>query len=155
MIARDSQVDTFTRFVTDHESRLRQSLIAAFGGEIGRDAAAEALVYGWDNWDRIGRMENPSGYLFRVGLSRGRNALSKRPPLFDPVEPARIPDVEPRLPSALAELSERQRTVVLLIHSFQWTQSEVADLLGLSKTTVQNHLERGMSALRREIGDLP
>jgi RNA polymerase sigma factor (sigma-70 family) len=155
MIARDSQVDTFTRFVTDHESRLRQSLIAAFGGEIGRDAAAEALVYGWDNWDRIGRMENPSGYLFKVALSRGRNALSKRLPLFDPVEPARIPDVEPRLPAALAELSERQRTVVLLIHSFQWTQSEVADLLGLSKTTVQNHLERGMGALRREIGDLP
>jgi DNA-directed RNA polymerase specialized sigma24 family protein len=148
-------VDTFTRFVTDHESRLRQSLIAAFGGEIGRDAAAEALVYGWDNWDRIGRMENPSGYLFKVALSRGRNALSKRLPLFDPVEPARIPDVEPRLPAALAELSERQRTVVLLIHSFQWTQSEVADLLGLSKTTVQNHLERGMGALRREIGDLP
>jgi RNA polymerase sigma factor (sigma-70 family) len=155
MIVRDSQVDTFTRFVTDYESRLRQSLIAAFGGEIGREAAAEALVYGWDNWDRIGRMENPSGYLFKVGISRGRNALSKRPPLFDPIEPARIPDVEPRLPAALSCLSERQRTVVLLIHSFQWTQSEVADLLGLSKTTVQNHLERGMSALRREIGDLP
>jgi RNA polymerase sigma factor (sigma-70 family) len=155
MIARDSQVDTFTRFVTDHESRLRQSLIAAFGGEIGRDAAAEALVYGWDNWDRIGRMENPSGYLFKVALSRGRNALSKRRPLFDPVEPARIPDVEPRLPEALAGLSERQRTVVVLIHCFQWTQSEVAGFLSLSKTTVQKHLERGMSALRREIGDLP
>jgi DNA-directed RNA polymerase specialized sigma24 family protein len=100
-------------------------------------------------------MENPSGYLFKVGLSRGRNALSKRRPLFDPVEPARIPDVEPRLPGALAGVSERQRTVVVLIHCFQWTQSEVAGLLSLSKTTVQNHLERGMSALRREIGDLP
>ena len=155
MVARDSRVDTFTRFVEDYEPRLRQSLMAACGGEIGRDAAAEALVYGWDNWDRIGRMENPSGYLFKVGLSRGRNALSKRRPLFDPVEPARIPDVEPRLPEALAGLSERQRTVVVLIHCFQWTQSEVAGLLSLSKTTVQNHLERGMSALRREIGDLP
>ena len=39
--------------------------MAACGGEIGRDAAAEALVYGWDNWDRIGRMENPSGYCSR------------------------------------------------------------------------------------------
>ena len=153
MVAHDSRVDAFTRFVMDRESRLRESLIAVFGGEIGRDAAAEALEYGWDNWDRIGRMENPSGYLFKVGLSRGRNVLSKRRPLFDPVEPARIPDVEPRLPEALSSLSERQRTVVLLIHSFQWTQSEVADLLGLSKSTVQNHLERGMGALRREIGD--
>jgi DNA-directed RNA polymerase specialized sigma24 family protein len=153
MVAHDSQVDEFTRFVTDRESRLRESLIAAFGGEIGRDAAAEALVYGWDNWDRIGLMENPSGYLFKVGLSRGRSALSKRRPVFDSVEPGRIPDVEPRLPEALSSLSERQRTVVLLIHSFQWTQSEVAALLGLSKSTIQNHLERGMAALRREIGD--
>jgi RNA polymerase sigma factor (sigma-70 family) len=63
-----------------------------------------------------------------------------------------MPDVEPRLPEALAALSERQRTVVVLIHCFQWTQSEVAELLGLSKTTVQNHLERGMDGLRREIG---
>lgn len=155
MFARDSQVDAFTRFVTDHESRLRESLIAACGGAVGRDAAAEALAYGWDNWDRISRMENPVGYLFKVGLSRGRDAMSKRPPVFDPVEPARIPDVEPRLPEALAGLSERQRTVVFLVHCSQWTQSEVADLLGLSKTTVQNHLERGMGALRREIGASP
>ena len=153
MVARDSKVDAFTRFVNDHEARLRESLIAACGGQVGRDAAADALIYGWDNWDRICRMENPVGYLFKVGMSRGRNALSKRRPVFDPVEPARIPDVEPRLPKALAGLTERQRTVVLLIHCFQWTQSEVAELLGLSKTTVQNHLERGMAGLRREIGD--
>jgi RNA polymerase sigma-70 factor (ECF subfamily) len=152
MVARDSKVDEFTKFVTEHESRLRESLIAACGGEVGRDAAAEALVYGWERWDRVCGMENPVGYLYKVGLSRGRKALSKRRPIFDPVETARIPDVEPRLPEALAGLSERQRTVVVLIHCFQWTQTEVGELLGLSKTTVQNHLERGMSGLRREIG---
>ena len=152
MAARDSKVDEFTKFVTEHESRLRESLIAACGGEVGRDAAAEALVYGWERWDRVCGMENPVGYLYKVGLSRGRKALSKRRPIFDPVETARIPDVEPRLPEALAGLSERQRTVVVLIHCFQWTQTEVGELLGLSKTTVQNHLERGMSGLRREIG---
>ena len=78
--------------------------------------------------------------------------MSKRRPVFDAVQTVRIPEVEPRLPGALAGLSERQRTVVLLIHCFQWTQSEVGDLLDLSKTTVQNHLERGMGRLRREIG---
>ncbi len=152
MVARDSKVDEFTEFVIEHESRLRESLIAACGGEVGRDAAAEALVYGWERWDRVCGMENPVGYLYKVGLSRGRRALWKRRPIFDPVETARIPDVEPRVPEALAGLSERQQTVVILIHCFQWTQSEVGDLLGLSKTTVQNHLERGMSGLRREIG---
>lgn len=152
MVVHVSGVDEFTAFVIEHESRLREALIAACGGEIGRDAAAEALVYGWDHWDRVGAMENPVGYLYRVGISRARKALSRRRPLFDPVEPTRIPDVEPRLPDALAALSERQRTVVVLIHCFQWTQSEVGEVLNLSKTTVQNHLERGMDSLRREIG---
>jgi len=152
MVAHDSKVDEFTEFVTEHESRLRESLIAACGGEVGRDAAADALIYGWEHWDRISAMKNSVGYLYKVGLSQGRRGLSKRRPVFDPVEIVRIPDVEPKLPGALAGLSERQRTVVVLVHCFQWTQSEVGELLDLSKTTVQNHLERGMDGLRREIG---
>jgi RNA polymerase sigma factor (sigma-70 family) len=153
MVVHDARVDQFTDFVTAHEARLRESLIAVCGGDVGRDATAEALIYGWDNWSRIRGMENPFGYLYTVGVSRGRNMLSKRRPVFDPVEPSRIPEVEPQLPMALAGLTERQRTVVVLIHCFQWTQSEVGDLLGVSKTTVQNHLERAMNGLRRDIGD--
>jgi len=61
--------------------------------------------------------------------------------------------VEPGLPGALAALTQRQRSVVVLVHCFEWTLTEVADLLGLSKTTVQNHLERGMASLRRTIGE--
>lgn len=152
MVAHDSRVREFTDFVTECESRLRESLIAALGGEAGRDAAAEALLFGWERWDRIKGMENPVGYLYRVGLSRGRRVFSRKRPVFDSVDVARIPDVEPRLPVALAALSSRQRTVVVLVHCFQWSQSEVGEVLGLSKTTVQNHLERGMNRLRREIG---
>jgi RNA polymerase sigma factor (sigma-70 family) len=153
MVVDVSTVEQFTKFVTVYESRLRDSLIGAFGGEVGRDAAADALVYGWEHWDRVAGMDNPVGYLYTVGLSRGRKSLSKRRLVFDAVETARIPEVEPRLGDALASLTERQRTVVVLVHCFQWTQSEVGELLSLSKTTIQNHLERGMAALRRTIGD--
>lgn len=153
MVVSDSKVGAFAQFVTEYELMLRESLIAACGGEVGRDAAAEALVNGWENWDRVGGMKNPVGHLFKVGLSRGRNVFSRRHPTFDPVETAWIPQVEPQIPEALAGLSERQRTVVVLIHCFQWTQSEVAGLLDVSKATVQRHLDRGMDGLRREIGN--
>lgn len=152
MVAHDSRVDDFTEFVAAFESRLRESLTAAFGGELGRESAADALVYGWEHWSRVSRMDNPVGYLYKVGLSRGRRAFSRRRPVFDRVDPVRLPDVEPGLAGALAALSERQRTVVVLVHCFQWSHSEVGDVLGLSKTTVQNHLERGMKRLRRELG---
>lgn len=152
MVAQSSRVQTFAEFVTAHEPKLRDSLMATFGGEEGRDAAAEALEYGWVNWDRVSEMENPVGYLYKVGRSRGRRAVGRRRAVFDRVDIAVMPEVEPKLPDALAALSDRQRSVVVLVHCYQWSQSEVGELLGLSRTSVQNHLERGMSSLRRKIG---
>jgi hypothetical protein len=62
MVAQVSRADTFTAFVASHEVRLRQSLMAACGGEIGSDAAAEALEYAWANWERVRDMiRSPDG----------------------------------------------------------------------------------------------
>ncbi len=62
--------------------------------------------------------------------------------------PREEPWVEPALPSILADLPERQRVAVVLVHGLEWTQQEVADLIGVSRTTVERHLERGMRKLR-------
>jgi DNA-directed RNA polymerase specialized sigma24 family protein len=60
--------------------------------------------------------------------------------------------VEPGLARAVAELSERQRLAVLLVHSAGWTLAEVAQLTGVSTSTVQRHVDRGLAKLRRRIG---
>jgi len=152
MIPLESRVDSFSDFFREHQVRLRQSLSATLGSDVGKDAAAEALTYGWEHWNRVRGMENPVGYLYKVGRDKGRRMLARRPPVLLPVRSSEMPMVEPALPKALADLSERQRTTVMLVHSFQWTLSEVADVLGLSKSSVRNHLERGMNSLRRDIG---
>jgi RNA polymerase sigma factor (sigma-70 family) len=56
----------------------------------------------------------------------------------------------------LAELPERQRTAVLLIHGFGWTYAEVAEFLGVAVGTVQTHVERAMAKLRSvlEVADV-
>lgn len=72
MLADQARVDSFTEFVAEVEPRLRRALTANFGPQGGRDAAAEALVYAWRHWDRVKSMENPAGYLYRVGRDRGR-----------------------------------------------------------------------------------
>ena len=74
-------------------------------------------------------------------------------PVLPEVSAARLPHVEPGLPKALQRLSEKQRTVVWLVHGLEWRQKEVADLLGVSEDTVRTHLSRGMEKLRRMIGD--
>jgi DNA-directed RNA polymerase specialized sigma24 family protein len=151
MVTQKPDVDSFTEFANANEARLRHALIASCGGEVGREVAVEALAYGWEHWERVRKMDNPVGYLYVVGRNLSRR---RRPsgPRFSEVPVDAIPDVEPGLPRALDSLSTRQRTVVVLVHCFQWTLSEVAGLMGISKTTVQNHLERGMTSLRRQIG---
>ena len=71
LLADQARVDSFTEFVAEVEPRLRRALTATFGIEAGRDAAAEALVYAWRHWDRVKSLENPAGYLYRVGRDRG------------------------------------------------------------------------------------
>ncbi len=141
---------TYAEFHARAEPQLRRSLIARYGGEVGREAAAEALAYGWEHWDRIRSMKNPLGYLYRVGQSKSRRFWPRRASL--PADPEqREPWVEPGLPPALNKLSARQRQVVVLVHGFEYTHQEVADLLGLSRSSIQNHVERGLARLRAEL----
>jgi DNA-directed RNA polymerase specialized sigma24 family protein len=137
-------------FFREAEPRLRHALVASCGPDVGREAAADALAYGWEHWDRVGAMENPAGYLYRVG----RNAARQRRRRVAPEQPSVPiePWVEPALDGALGRLTVRQRTAVLLLHTFDWTHAEVADLLGVSVPTVQKHAARGLVKLRRALG---
>jgi len=138
----------FADFVATHEEHLRRAFVAAYGGDRGREATAEALAYAWENWTRVAQMTNAPGYLYRVGQSRTRHkrlAVSFAPP------PHGESIFEPKLIPALKELTVNQRTAVVLVHGYGWTLREVGELTGVKVTTVQNHLNRGLAKLRREL----
>jgi DNA-directed RNA polymerase specialized sigma24 family protein len=147
-----TRVDGFREFVEAHERKLRHALTAALGYDFGKDAAAEALAYGWEHWERVRDMENPIGYLYVVGRAKGRRMSRFGPITYPPVTEERTPWCEPGLPAALAGLPEKQRIVVLLVYGYDWRLSEVAQTLGVSKSTVQTHADRAMSHLRRKLG---
>ncbi len=151
MVDRQTLTDSFTEFVSEAEPRLRHALCAAFGGDVGRESAAEALAYGWEHWDRIRTMPNPAGYLWGVGRNHARRMRRPRPIFPEPLSDS-TPWFEPGLPAAMAALSEKQRVAVMLVYGLGWTYSEVADLLGVSKSTVQTQVERGLVKLRQRIG---
>lgn len=139
--------EAFSEFVKMVEPRLLRALVATTGREVGREATADALVYAWTHWDRVGVMDNAAGYLYRVGRSCAKKYRNREVVL--PVETGNPePWIEPRLGEAFQGLSERQRTAVLLIEGYDWTYQEVADLMGLSRSSVQRHVERGMTKLR-------
>ncbi len=143
--------ERFTTFVDDVGGRLRRAFISMYGPEVGSDVTADALAYAWEHWSRLEGMDNPAGYLFRVGQSRARG-YRHRPLALPPAPEAAAPWFEPGLPAALSRLSERQRLAVLLCEGFGWTRQEVADLTGVNAATVQRHIDRGMAKMRRAMG---
>ncbi len=136
----------FEALIERVEPLLRRALSAKYGSERGSEAVAEACAWAWEHRGRLDGIANPAAYLYRVGVSRTR----KRKVGFLPAPPSWSAEryVEPGLPDALRALSPRQRVTVVLIYGFECSFAEVADLLGISKSAVQRHAERGMSSLR-------
>ena len=160
------ELSDFDAFVLATEPRLRRALVAAYGYEDGREAAAEALAYAWQHWPRVSGMPNAPGYLYRVArssISQGRRSGRQAPPELSLPPDLQLVDrrladehqFEPGLPAALAALTERQRIAVVLVHGFGYTLREVADLTGTKITTVQTHLDRGLRRLRDRLGVAP
>lgn len=137
-------------FLVEAKGRLARAFVAAYGPDRGEEALAEAMAYAWVHRDRLVRMSNPVGYLYRVGQSRTRGRRLDR--AFPPPADVGLPEIEPKLVAAVGALSERQRVCTLLVHAFEWTQAEVADLLGISPSSVHRHIERGLRALRITMG---
>jgi RNA polymerase sigma-70 factor (ECF subfamily) len=142
----ERNLESFTSFFTSVEPKLRHALIAAWGLEIGEDATADALTYAWEHWTKVEKMDNPAGYLYRVGRSSAKR-YQRHPIGMDRPE-AIPPRYEPSLDGALDLLTERQRAAVVLRHSFGWTHAEIGRFIGVSVPTVQKHIERGLTKLR-------
>jgi DNA-directed RNA polymerase specialized sigma24 family protein len=131
---------------------LRRALVARYGLEVGVEATADALAYAWERWERVGTMANPTGYLVRVGQSAARR-YRRRPVALPNAKPGVESTFDPRLPRALEHLSARQRSAVMLICVHDWTYAAAATALGVSESTLRNHVRRGLESLRRELGD--
>ena len=134
---------------------MRRALVAAYGVEVGSEAAADAMAYAWEHWEKVQTLDNPAGYLYRVGQSAARRYRPRRPialPMLPPGE--EWAEVRPELPGALARLSGRQRAAVLLVHAHGETYADAAATLGMSISTLRNHLARGMNRLRGLLGEV-
>ncbi|ANY05542.1 RNA polymerase sigma factor [Pseudonocardia sp. HH130630-07] len=72
-----------------------------------------------------------------------------------PAEQTERDELQRRLGAALAELSEVQRTAVVLRHVQGLPTAEVAQVLGCREGTAKSHVSRGLARLRRVLDTAP
>lgn len=140
---------SFADSVRQIETPLRRALVAAYGIEVGVEAAADAWAWAWAHRDEWLGTSNRAGYLFRVGQSAARRHR-RHGPVTLPVATSEPDDlvIAPELPDALAKLTRQQRSAVVLVHAHGYSLVDAAEVLGVSVSTLRNHLNRGLRRLR-------
>lgn len=151
----ETEFDAFYR--RERASLYRSLALTLTDHDLAAEAVDEAMVRAYQHWRRLSRYDNPSGWVYRVGLnwaiSRTRRSR-RRPPVADlpmHVEQPQLPD--PQLAAAVAALPTRQRAVVVLRFDRDWSLEQIAEALGVPTGTVKSRLHRALAALRSTLED--
>lgn len=123
------------------------------------EATQEAFLRAYRDWDTVGRMHSPEGWVRTVALNlargRWRRMKSEVRALLrlGPPDPGPAPDPESeRFWDAVRELPLRQAQVVALTYVDDLDSVAAGRILGISPATVRVHLARARETLAETLG---
>lgn len=107
---------------------------------LAADCADEAFARALQHWRRVSAMRSPAGWVFRVARNCSRRALRRasleRRLLLRTPRAAEVPAPAGEMWALVGCLPRRQREIVALRHVADMREAEVAEALGLSRSTV-------------------
>jgi RNA polymerase sigma-70 factor, ECF subfamily len=152
-----ARFDTF--FEEEHERLFKALYFVTGQRQDAEELMQDAFLRLWERWDQIERIEDPTGYLFRVALNgfrmrRRRAAIAVRRVL--PTADVRdvFADAEMRadVRSLLLGLTPRQRAALLLVDLLGYPSEQAGSILGVRASTVRALASQGRRALRSTEG---
>jgi RNA polymerase sigma-70 factor (sigma-E family) len=122
------------------------------------DVVQDAFCALYRSWERLAEHDHALGYLrvsvingCRTALRRNRRVL--RPQIVRPAESAEanalLGEEQRAAVAALRRLPPRQREVLVLRYYADLSESEIADVMGISRGTVKSTTARALAALGR------
>ena len=154
--AETSAQTEFHRFFEAEHRRLTTALYLITGDTSeAEELSQEAMVRMYERWDRVRRMDSPTGYLYRTALNLHRSRLRRlavaarhiaRPvPHSDPAAAAETRDTITRL---LASLPAGQRAALVLVGWLGMDSEEAGRTLGIEAVSVRVRVSRAKASLR-------
>ena len=153
----------FQEFTAAHGARLFRTAYFLAGGDwhLAEDLTQDTLVKVYLAWRRVSRVENPAAYaqtvLTRPFISQRRRKRSSEQPIADPPERV-IEDVDSAvrltLLAELANLSAKDRAVVVLRYWEDLSVEDVAAVLNISSASVRTQSSRALGRLRVALGEV-
>jgi RNA polymerase sigma-70 factor (sigma-E family) len=148
----------FTDFVADHGGQLLRTACLVTGDtHLGEDLLQTALAKAYGCWATVREVEHPVAYVRRLMINAHLSWLRRLTNTERPLE--RFPDIgsgdhqsvhaeADEMHRALLRLSPRVRTAVVLRYFEDLSEAETAHVMGCSRSTVNNHVAKGLAALR-------
>jgi RNA polymerase sigma-70 factor (ECF subfamily) len=146
-------------FANEYKTLFRSLFLITGNTQDAEELMQDAFLKVWERWDRVSRMENPNGYLFRVAMNAARSRLrrlrtaAKHAVVTGSVEdPFAAADLRDELVRALARLSERQRMALVLTDLLDLPADQAADVLQVRTPTIRSLASQARAALRVTMG---
>ena len=152
---------TFEGFFERERVRLLRALYLLTGSRHeAEEVLQEAFVAVWERWDRVGSMEDPTGYLYRTALNRYRSRVRRttraaRRAIGAAEGRDGFTEAEDRvaIAGALAKLSPRRREAIVLTELLGYDSAEAGRAMGVADSTVRRLAQDARAELRNELED--
>ena len=155
---KDQRDEEFTSFVVERGAALLRTACLMTGDrQHGEDLVQTTLAKAYGSWSKVRRADEPMAYVRKImvntHLSRLRRLMSTEQ-VIESVPDRGTDDAQARyadsdeMRRALLELSPRVRTAVVLRYFEDLSEAETARVMGCSSSTVNNHVGKGLAALR-------
>jgi RNA polymerase sigma factor (sigma-70 family) len=151
----------FEEFFATEKARLFQALCLVTHNRFeAEELTQDAFLSVFERWDRVGKMDDPTGYLYRTAMNefrswRRRATLRTKRTIGVIAIDESITAIEAddAVVRALAPLSPRKRAAVVLIDLLGYSSEEAGHMLGIRAATVRTHVSRAHADLKASIGD--
>jgi RNA polymerase sigma factor (sigma-70 family) len=149
----------FEVWYSDEHPRLFAALLVLTGDrDLAADATDEALSRALQHWTRVGEMESPEGWTYRVAVNvirRGarRRALERRL-LGRLVSRPATREPAGEVWDLVRSLSPRQQQAVVLRYIADLAEPEIAQVMGVTRGTVASTLAQARRALADALREL-
>ena len=150
----------FEEFYREQRGPIGRALALTLGdAALASEAVDEAMARAYQRWSRVQALDNPGGWVYRVGLNWSRSILRRalRPAPVWVTTTAIAADrggLDPAIDRALAQLSIEQRAVVVCRLLIGYSEKQTAAALGVRPGTVKSRLARATARLQSLLSPL-
>ena len=154
-LAKTHDRQAFQELVRRRQSWLRNFLRRQAGDpDIADDLAQQTFLLAWRDISKLRSASKFAPWLRQIALNTWRQYLrqNKLPTVNEEVDVAgddgQRPAMAMDLDAALQQLSEHERSCIVLSYHEGMSHSEISDTLGMPLGTVKSHIRRGTEVLR-------